>query len=257
MTDTTTTPQPSGIDLARVALLAAKEHARRTGGTTESRTLRPRSRRGARQASDGRDPRGLGAVIQGLITDRAWEAPTVGGSAVDEWPEIAGPRLSGHVRAVKFRAATGELEVQVESPAWFTQLRLEKPALLARFAEALGTGIVKDIVRSQPGTAAGDLTSERPPARSRPQQRGTASLRDLVQHADPSHPVDAGRRDGPSAGAHQQEVTTSVNRTFDPDQPEPDPAALTHARALLRARRERAERKRREAGLHTEGEARD
>lgn len=257
MTDTTTTPQPSGVDLARVALLAAKENARRTGGATESRTPRARSRQGARQASDGRDPRGLGSVIQGLITERAWEAPTAGGSAVDEWPEIAGPRLAGHVQAVKFRAATGELEVQVDSPAWFTQLRLEKPDLLARFAEALGSGVVKDIVRSRPGTAAGDLASEQQPTRSRLQQRGTASLRGPAQQANSSCPAGGNRADGPSAGPQTNEAASSVSRAFDPDQPKPDPAALTHARALLRARRERAERKRRVAGLHTEGEARD
>ncbi|MDX3066046.1 MULTISPECIES: DUF721 domain-containing protein [Streptomyces] len=251
MTDTTA-PQLSGVDLARVAFLAARESARKNGGATESRTPRPRSRQeGGRQTSDGRDPRGLAAVLQGLITDRAWEAPTIGGSAVDEWPAIAGPRLAGHVRAVKFRAAAGELEVQVDSPAWFTQLRLEKPALLARFAEALGTDVVKDIVRSRPGAAGGDLASERPAARgdngTRPETRGTTSLRSLVQGAHASRPADRDRADEPSAG------TPAVGRPSDPDHAEPDPAELTHALALRRARRERAERKRQETNQQTKG----
>lgn len=263
MTDTTTTPQLSGVDLARVALLAAKENARRNGGTTESRTPRSSSGQGARQASDGRDVRGLGAVIRGLITDRAWEAPTAGGSAVDEWPAVAGSRLAKHVRVVKFRAATGELEVQVDSPAWFTQLRLEKPALLARFAEALGTDVVKDIVRARPGSAPGELTSERPPAsaeagtRARPGTPSAAvSLQALVQNAGPSH-HDDNRADGPSAPERTQQAVIRTGRPLDPDQPEPDPAAVTHALALRRSRRERAERKRRETGPQTEGESRD
>lgn len=259
MTDTTTSPQLSGVDLARVAFLAAKENARRNGGATESRTPRSSSRQGTRQASDGRDPRGLGAVIQGLVTDRAWEAPTAGGSAVNEWPEVAGSRLAKHVRAVKFRAATGELEVHVDSPAWFTQLRLEKPALLARFAEALGTDVVKDIVRSRPGTAPGDLTSERPATgvEAGARARSAASSQALVQDADLSHPADGNRADGPSARTQTHQAVTGTGRMLDPDQPEPDPAAITHALALRRARRERAERKRRESGSQTEGVTRD
>ncbi|MEV7887473.1 DUF721 domain-containing protein [Streptomyces sp. NPDC002817] len=252
MTDTNTTPQFSGVDLARVALLAAKENARRNGGTTESRTPRPSSGQGTRQASGGRDVRGLGAVIQGLITDRAWEAPTAGGSAVDEWPAIAGPRLAGHVRAVKFRAAAGELEVQIDSPAWFTQLRLEKPALLARFAEALGTDVVKDIVRSRPGTAPCDLTGERPATCTEAGTRARLGTRTTT-----SPHTDGNRADEPSASAQTHQPVIDTGRPLDPDQPAPDPAAVTHALALRRARRERAERKRRKAGPQTEGTTHD
>ncbi|WP_019061510.1 DUF721 domain-containing protein [Streptomyces prunicolor] len=258
MTDRTTTPQLSGVDLARVALLAAKENARKRGAT-ESRTPRTRPSQGTRSASEGRDPRGLGAVIQRLITDRAWEAPTAGGSAVDEWTEVAGPRLAAHVRALKFRAATGELEVQVDSPAWFTQLRLEKPALLARFAERLGTGVVKDLVRSRPGTAPGDLSGEQPPPRAetvlrtRPEPRSTVSHRTLSQGDAPLNHADGNRAEGSSLRTPMREAVLGIGRTPDPDQPEPDPAARTRALAIRRARRERAERNRRESGPQTEG----
>ncbi|MFH0246171.1 DciA family protein [Streptomyces sp. HK10] len=147
---TDTSAQPSGVDLARVALHAAREAARKNGGATESR--RPRRRpRPPRRHADGRDPMGFGAVIQGLIADRAWEIPAAGGSAVDRWPSIAGEKLAAHVHAVRFRADLGALEVRADSDVWYTQLRLERPALLARFGSALGPNVVRDIVRSRPG----------------------------------------------------------------------------------------------------------
>lgn len=72
-------PEPSGVDLARVALRAAKEQARARGAAAQQKKQARRGglRSGAR--ADGRDPLPLGAAINRLITERGWEAPSGGG----------------------------------------------------------------------------------------------------------------------------------------------------------------------------------
>ncbi|MET9535766.1 DUF721 domain-containing protein [Streptomyces sp. NPDC006649] len=129
-----------------MALRAAQEAARRNGGVTESWT--PQSQlRHLRHSVDGREPTGFGAIVECLIDDRAWAAPIAGGNAARLWPTIAGKQLASHVRVVGFRTGRQELVVEADSPAWFTQLRLERPMLLQRFREALGSDVVRDIVR--------------------------------------------------------------------------------------------------------------
>ena len=66
---TPTPPEPSGVDLARVALRAAKEAARARGEATQQKKQARRGgglRSGAR--ADGRDPMPLGPAINRLIT---------------------------------------------------------------------------------------------------------------------------------------------------------------------------------------------
>ncbi|MEV4443505.1 hypothetical protein AB0K09_31845 [Streptomyces sp. NPDC049577] len=66
----------SGVDLARVALRAAREAARKNGGGRKTKQ-RPRPARMARR--DGREPTGLAATIDALVTERAWELPAFKG----------------------------------------------------------------------------------------------------------------------------------------------------------------------------------
>ncbi|MEV4442796.1 hypothetical protein AB0K09_28045 [Streptomyces sp. NPDC049577] len=75
----------SGVDLAQVALHAAREGAKKRG-VRGPRTPRRRERAVRR---DGRDPQGFAAVLQGLITDRAWELPAAGGTVLDRCTTIA------------------------------------------------------------------------------------------------------------------------------------------------------------------------
>jgi hypothetical protein len=61
----TETPQFSGVDLARVALRAAKAAAQRNGG---GRTVQPKPRTTRVVRRDGREPMGLGAAIGALVS---------------------------------------------------------------------------------------------------------------------------------------------------------------------------------------------
>jgi predicted nucleic acid-binding Zn ribbon protein len=141
---------PSGVDLARVALQAAKAGARKRGeqpGAGKSRRVRAsRSVRG-----DGREPRGLAAVFQQLVTERAWEVPAAGGSVLQQWPAIASD-LAPHVQAVGFDADQGRLDLLPDSPAYATQLRMSTARLVAMANQAAGREAVRSIRVLPPGT---------------------------------------------------------------------------------------------------------
>lgn len=147
-----TTPEPSGIDLARVALRAAQEDAKRR--STSASTKRSRRRTGTAPARGaGRDPVGLGAAISGLIAARGWETPVAGGSLVDQWATLA-PELAAHVAVLSWDETTATLELLADSPAYATQARLLQSVLLQRIAETAGPEAVRTIRVHQPGSTA-------------------------------------------------------------------------------------------------------
>ncbi|MFF0751210.1 DUF721 domain-containing protein [Streptomyces sp. NPDC004267] len=151
---TPATPEPSGVDLARVALRAAKEQARARGAAAAQKKQARRGgglRSGAR--ADGRDPMALGAAINRLITERGWETPAAVGGVMGRWPQIVGEDLAKHCVPLKYDEDPEErvLTVQCDSTAWATQLRLLAPRLVARLNEDLGHGTVRMIKVLGPG----------------------------------------------------------------------------------------------------------
>ncbi|MEV4915306.1 DciA family protein [Streptomyces tirandamycinicus] len=147
-------PGPSGVDLARVALRAAKEQARARGAAAlEKRQARRGGglRSGAR--ADGRDPLPLGAAINRLITERGWETPAAVGGVMGRWPQIVGEDLAKHCVPLRYDEDPDErvLTVQCDSTVWATQLRLLAPRLVARLNEDLGQGTVRVIRVLGPG----------------------------------------------------------------------------------------------------------
>lgn len=144
--------EPSGVDLARVALRAAKEQARARGAAVQQRKQVRRGgglRSGAR--ADGRDPLLLGAAINRLITERGWEAPAAVGGVMGRWPQLVGPEVAQHCEPQKYDEDARVLTVQCDSTAWATQLRLLAPQLVARLNEDLGQGTVRLIKVLGPG----------------------------------------------------------------------------------------------------------
>ncbi|MFG2404752.1 DUF721 domain-containing protein [Streptomyces brevispora] len=147
-------PEPSGVDLARVALRAAKEQARARGAAAQQKKQARRGgglRSGAR--ADGRDPLPLGAAINRLITERGWEAPAAVGGVMGRWPQIVGDDLANHCVPLRYDEDPAErvLTVQCDSTAWATQLRLLAPQLVARLNADLGHGTVRMIRVLGPG----------------------------------------------------------------------------------------------------------
>jgi predicted nucleic acid-binding Zn ribbon protein len=157
MNDEVTEVQPqsqlSGVDLARVALRAAKEQARARGASAQEkkRARRGGLRSGAR--ADGRDPLPLGAAISRLITERGWEAPAAVGGVMGRWPQLVGDDLAKHCVPQRYDEEEKVLTVQCDSTAWATQVRLLTSTLVARLNADLGHGTVKMIKVLGPGGA--------------------------------------------------------------------------------------------------------
>ncbi|MGW9460892.1 DciA family protein [Streptomyces globisporus] len=149
-------PEPSGADLARIALNQAREAAKKRGA---SKTQAPRRHQNRTVRRDGREPSGFAAVLQHLMTDRAWTLPAAGGTVLERWPDIAdtiAPQLADHVQALTFHPETGQLDLLPESPAYATQLRLISTRIITAANETTGNGTVRTIRVLPPGTALAD-----------------------------------------------------------------------------------------------------
>ncbi|MEU2228576.1 hypothetical protein [Streptomyces sp. NPDC018347] len=88
-------PELSGVDLARQALLAAREAAKKNGA---GRATKPKRRTGTTLRRDGREPLGLGVAITMMMTERGLVAPAADGSVLAQWETIlaaAAPELAG------------------------------------------------------------------------------------------------------------------------------------------------------------------
>lgn len=143
--------QPSGVDLARVALRAAKEQARARGAAARQQRQARRGglRSGAR--ADGRDPQSLGSAINRLIAERGWETPAAVGGVMGRWPQIVGPEVAQHCAPQRYDEDDRVLTVRCDSTVWATQLRLLAPQLVARLNTDLGHGTVRLLKVLGPG----------------------------------------------------------------------------------------------------------
>jgi predicted nucleic acid-binding Zn ribbon protein len=141
------------VDLARVALRAAKEQARARGEAAAQQRRGARRQGGARSGArrDGRDPLALGAAINRLITERGWETPAAVGGVMGRWPAIVGEEVARHCVPERYDEDERVLTVRCDSTAWATNLRLLAPQLVARLNEDLGHGAVRQIKVQGPG----------------------------------------------------------------------------------------------------------
>lgn len=165
----------SGVDIARVALKAARQAARARGADAPSgasSTHRP-----ARRTTRTRcDPNPLREVMAALVAERAWDAPTDGGSLLDQWSALV-PELAGKVIPIHYNPATGILDVRPSSPAYATQLRLLGRQLVTRVNGKLGRTVIRDLRVLTPRTTPG--TDQSPVAdRPTPPDAGPIRTRD-------------------------------------------------------------------------------
>jgi predicted nucleic acid-binding Zn ribbon protein len=135
----------SGVDLARVALRAAKEQAKARGALSQQRRQVRRGglRSGARPG--GRDPLPLGAAVERLSAERGWEMPLAVGGVMGRWPELVGVEIAQHCVPQGYDEESRVLTVRCDSTAWATQLRLLASRLLARVNADVGAGSVRSI----------------------------------------------------------------------------------------------------------------
>lgn len=80
----------------------------------------------------GRDPSGLGDVIEGLTQKMGWTSPLARSELLLAWADIAGAETAEHSKPVSFDE--GVLTVQCDSTAWATQLRLMRSTITTQIA---------------------------------------------------------------------------------------------------------------------------
>ncbi|MFG2211036.1 DciA family protein [Streptomyces sp. NPDC048638] len=171
------TDEPTGVDLARVALAAAKKAAKERG-TTTSANRAPKRRTVARR--NGRDPLGLGGALAQLVTERGWETPAAGGSVMDRWSAIVSPEIAANLRPAAFDQSSGRLDLVPATGAWATQARLISAQLTRQANTAVGTEAVRQI-RVMPVGARTSIAGPAPapePAAPAPAPRGEIRTRE-------------------------------------------------------------------------------
>ena len=82
-------------------------------------------------------------VLASLLKQKRWRSGLLFARLEQEWPQIVGKEIASHaVPASFFRH---RLEITCDHDVWRAELQFLKPELLARLAEALGEGVVKEI----------------------------------------------------------------------------------------------------------------
>ncbi|MGW6880201.1 DUF721 domain-containing protein [Streptomyces goshikiensis] len=259
------TTELSGVDLARQALVAAREAAKKNGATTQ----KPKRRTTTVVRRDGREPLGLGNAIGIMMTERGMVAPAAGGSVLaqfDTFLAAAMPELAGRVQAVAFDAETGRLDVVPDAPAVGTKLRWSTPKLIAAANEGVSKATVRALhilapapVKAGPAAAATDPAPQ-PTTPAAPVERRTPP--DGYRHAIEAYRQTArASRVDPAIAEAVERQTAAMRELSQRAFPEPDvvaddaPAPIEQARAerrrqadasraaaLHRARAERAQR---------------
>lgn len=112
---------------------------RRVFGTPGLRSLDARRRRAAAEDASsvpfgvGREPKGLGDVVEAFTASRGWDSPLARAELIASWSEIVGADTAIHTAPVA--VDDGVLTVRCDSTAWAQQLRLMRGTILDRVAE--------------------------------------------------------------------------------------------------------------------------
>lgn len=81
----------------------------------------------------GRDPHGLGDVIDGLASRMGWTSPLARSELLASWSSIVGVETAEH--SIPAGIEEGVLIVQCDSTAWATQLRLMRSQVTTTIAQ--------------------------------------------------------------------------------------------------------------------------
>jgi predicted nucleic acid-binding Zn ribbon protein len=69
----------------------------------------------------GREPHGIGDVMQNLTSSMGWDSPLARAELIVSWPQIVGEETAAHASPIGIEE--GVLTVRCDSTAWATQLR--------------------------------------------------------------------------------------------------------------------------------------
>lgn len=245
---------PSGADLARQALAAARAAARTrpTQAKKTRRTLRPAT-------GSGRDPQPLGGVLTSLSTTEGWAECLNGGDVVDRWTELCPSVYATTTQPTSFDADTGTLTVQTDSHTVAGHLRMMERQLISHINDKLGRNVIRKvrvgIGVSRPTSEADDPGEAVPPAPAPVRTRETAhpgyraTLALALEHRGTQHqrvdPYEAEARARQEAAlrAGRQAETEHREAVWETDRLETaqiDEREAVRRAAIARARREKA-----------------
>jgi predicted nucleic acid-binding Zn ribbon protein len=97
----------------------------------------------------GRDPSGLGDVLESVTHTLGWTSPLARGELITAWPELVGVDIAAHSEPAGID--DGVLTVQCDSTAWATQLRIMRADILTTILRRYPDAQVSSIRFSGPG----------------------------------------------------------------------------------------------------------
>ncbi len=103
------------------------------------RTTRPGAPPPPKRASRD-DPESVSQILGKLISDQGWEDNLSAQRVFTDWGRIVGDEVAQHCSVIGYE--DGQVEVEADSTAWATQLRLLAPRIVAKLNAELGQGSV-------------------------------------------------------------------------------------------------------------------
>ena len=91
------------------------------------------------------DPVPLTESLDGVVRSLRGPSRQAVGGVFGRWPDAVGPQIADHVRPLKLDA--GVLVVEVDDPAWATQVKFLVPTIVERLREVAGVDVDRVEVR--------------------------------------------------------------------------------------------------------------
>lgn len=92
-----------------------------------------------------RDPVPISSSLDGVVRSLRGPSRSAVGGVFGRWDEAVGEQVAGHVKPVKLDE--GVLLVEVDDPAWATQVKFLAPTITQRLAEIAGVRVDRIDVR--------------------------------------------------------------------------------------------------------------
>jgi predicted nucleic acid-binding Zn ribbon protein len=99
------------------------------------------------------EPVSLATSLDGVVKSLRGPSRKAVGGLFGRWEEAVGEQVAQHVRPVKLDG--GVLSVEVDDPAWATQVKFLTPTIIARLAEVAGAQVDQLQIRVDPRNARG------------------------------------------------------------------------------------------------------
>lgn len=134
--------------------VAVYQRFRRLFGNRQSLSRDARRRAAKSSAAsvpygEGREPKGLGEVVDNLTLKLGWNSPLAQGELLASWADLVGEETAA--RSTPVSIDEGVLTGSCDSTAWATQLRLMRSNLLAAIAQRYPDAGIQSIRFDGPG----------------------------------------------------------------------------------------------------------